>query len=552
MRTQGRRLGPHRRQRPRPADSRRHRGRAAPGRRPLGRARTRPSGGRQPRGDPHRTGPLRTAGVGVRARAPAPRARAPRGPCPRRLRGHLRPDPRCDGRAGAGPGRHRPRGPRLPRHAGRGGRCRHGADRSPAGDRGHRCPVGRCGSQAQGCGRGPGPASRRRLAVRRGRRLDAGRRDGQGRRDLSRRGRTGQPRRADWPGIGRAVADPSGRRGVGRPHRRRAARLARLGGRRGPPGAPRRVPARFRGADRQARGGRPAVRAFRRRLCTRATRPAHRRCPATLPGLPGRRRRAGRRPRRIAVRRARRRSCPLRTAPADVLGVGPGRVRRLQGGLRPEQCPEPGRAGRPGARGRRSAGGAGAAGPLRRRPGAGRGPRRPEHGGAPLRRHRQVPRGHLGRGRFHVPVVPRDRRREGQHPRPCPGAPGDDQRVAGDGRLRLAGTGGIARPVPVLQGVRLGLPRRGGHGRLQVRGAVSAVSTAAASAHPLRARDAAAVVANRRTAAVDHQRGELNRAAAPNGTARGRTRPATRGPPVRRPDLPPMVAAQARPRGARP
>ena len=52
-------------------------------------------------------------------------------------------------------------------------------------------------------------------------------------------------------------------------------------------------------------------------------------------------------------------------------------------------------------------------------------------GGAPLHRGRQVPGRHHRRARGDVPVVPGDPGREGLHPRPGPGAAGDDQRRPG-------------------------------------------------------------------------------------------------------------------------
>ena len=59
-----------------------------------------------------------------------------------------------------------------------------------------------------------------------------------------------------------------------------------------------------------------------------------------------------------------------------------------------------------------------------------------------------------------VPVLPGHPRREGLHPRPGPGPAGDGQRHAGARRLALRRGARGARPVPVLQGLRLGLPDR--------------------------------------------------------------------------------------------
>ena len=55
--------------------------------------------------------------------------------------------------------------------------------------------------------------------------------------------------------------------------------------------------------------------------------------------------------------------------------------------------------------------------------------------GAPLHRRRQVRRRQHRHRRRDVPVVPGDPRREGLHPRPRPGPPGDGQRLAGHRRL---------------------------------------------------------------------------------------------------------------------
>ena len=73
-----------------------------------------------------------------------------------------------------------------------------------------------------------------------------------------------------------------------------------------------------------------------------------------------------------------------------------------------------------------------------------------------------------------VPVLPGDPRGEGLHPRPRPGAPGGHRRLAGQRVRRPRGRRG-ARPLPGLQGMRVGLPDRRGHGDLQGRGALPAV-----------------------------------------------------------------------------
>ena len=109
---------------------------------------------------------------------------------------------------------------------------------------------------------------------------------------------------------------------------------------------------------------------------------------------------------------------------------------------------------------------------------------------APLHRRRQVRR--PGHHRRDVPVVPRDEGREGLHPRPLARPPGGARRRAGP-RARRPGRRGGARPVPVLQGLRVRLPDRCRHGDLQVRGAAPEVRRQASPAQPLHARSAAAL-----------------------------------------------------------
>ena len=265
--------------------------------------------------------------------------------------------------------------------------------------------------------------------------------------------------------------------------------MARLRGLGGATGTTRRLPARARGPDGAARGRRACLRALRRRL-----RPPSPRHPAGALGRPAavlhdRRRSPGGRPRRLAVRRARRRPGPERAPAGHVLPDGHRGVRGVQGPPRPARPAQPGRAG-PTAAARR--GPAPPAGPPAPRDVDGlRVParrRRPHHGRPPLRRGRQVPRGHVRRGRLHVPVLPGDARREGLHPGPCARAPGDGERHARHARLVLARGGRGARPVPGLQGVLERLPGGRRHGAVQVRGAPPAVRRTAATRRSLRAR----------------------------------------------------------------
>ena len=146
----------------------------------------------------------------------------------------------------------------------------------------------------------------------------------------------------------------------------------------------------------------------------------------------------------------------------------------------PENAAQPRRPGRPAAGGQRSAdhrpGGQGR--PLRR-------------GGAPLHRCRQVPgRQHPRAGRD-VPVVPGHPEREGLDPRPRPGAAGDDQRRRDPAGLEVPGGAPGARPVPVLQGLRPGLPDRDRHGGVQGPGPGPDLCRPDPAAQPLRPRLAA-------------------------------------------------------------
>ena len=194
---------------------------------------------------------------------------------------------------------------------------------------------------------------------------------------------------------------------------------------------------------------------------------------------------------RLAVRRARRRPRALGAAAADVRRGVADAVRRREGGVRPAQPAQPRQPGRPGTARRRPAAGAAAgrrperapAGPRRRLPGRRR---------APLHRRRQVRR--AVHQRRDVPVVPRHPRREGRHPGPRPGPAGGARRLAGEGPRRPC-RGRGARPLPGLQGVRVRLPDRRGHGDLQGRGAAPEARRGGRTppAQPLPARPAAPV-----------------------------------------------------------
>ena len=293
--------------------------------------------------------------------------------------------------------------------------------------------------------------------------------------------RRSRPRRA-------TVEDPRRRRRTcGRQPRQ--ARLRRLGGRRGPAAAPRRVPARVRRAAGAPPTAGPPLRPLRRRL---------RALPHRLPPDRPRRRGAlqgvrrgggnpGRPVRRLDVGRARRRKGPLGAASPHVLPRRHRPVRPGEAALRSPRAAQPRRARRPGPR--RAGPADGSRQPLP----AGRDRRRVRRGGPPVLRRRQVPGEHDLLRRRDVPVVPGDPRREGLDARPRPRAAGDGQRLADQQGLALAGGARGARPVPVVQGLRPGLPHRHRHGRVQGARHARDVQGAAAPPQPLRAGLAAAL-----------------------------------------------------------
>ena len=231
-----------------------------------------------------------------------------------------------------------------------------------------------------------------------------------------------------------------------------------------PPDAARRLPARLRRAARRARPRRRAVRPLRRRLRPRAASTSR----STS--------RAGRRVfrrfvedaadlvaalRRLAVGRARRRPGPQRAAAADVLARRRSSCsRQVKGLFDPDDLLNPGVLVDPRPARRRPAAGAARAAEPPRVAAATRTTAATSRGRAPLHRRRQVPRRQHGDRRRDVPVVPRHPRREGLHPRPRPGAAGDGRRRAlVDRRLALRRGARGARPLPVVQGLRLATAR---------------------------------------------------------------------------------------------
>ena len=163
---------------------------------------------------------------------------------------------------------------------------------------------------------------------------------------------------------------------------------------------------------------------------------------------------------------------------------------------------------------------------------------------APLHRRRQVRR--TVHQRRDVPVVPRHPRREGRHPGSRPGPAGGARRVAGEGPRR-PGRGRGARPLPGLQGMRVRLPDRRGHGDLQGGGAAPEARRGGRTppAQPLPARPAAPVGGPGRPGSPARERDAPAGSGRPDGPGHGRHRPAPLHPVVR-PDDPAQVGGRAR------
>ena len=148
-------------------------------------------------------------------------------------------------------------------------------------------------------------------------------------------------------------------------------------------------------------------------------------------------------------------------------------------------------------------------------------------------------------GGVDVPVVPGHPGREGLHPRPRAGAAGARERHAGQ-RLRRGRGGRVAGPVPVLQGLLVGLPGRGGHGHLQGRGAVPAVPAPAAPARSLLAGLAAPMGPAGLARARAGERRPARPGAGRTGQAGGGNRRPAAAAAVRRADLPGLVRRTGR------
>ena len=263
---------------------------------------------------------------------------------------------------------------------------------------------------------------------------------------------------------GRAVADPRGRRRAGRPQPRRAPGARRLGGRRRPAGSGSAttcatstrccaehgltgvpyghfgdgcVHVRIDFPLGQAAAAPQVFRAFLEDAAAWS--------PATAARCPASTATAG-----PAASCCRRCTPPTRSACS----------RAVKDAVRPRQPAQPRRARRPATRSTPTS-------RVGRRPGrrASLALAYPHDGGdfaagrAPLHRGRQVPGRHRRDRRRDVPVLPGHPRGEGLHPRPRPGAAGDGRRRAGRRWLAIPGGARRARPVPVLQGLRVATAR---------------------------------------------------------------------------------------------
>src|SRR5207248_3355360 len=109
------------------------------------------------------------------------------------------------------------------------------------------------------------------------------------------------------------------------------------------------------------------------------------------------------------------------------------------------------------------------------------------------------------------------------------------------GRLARPGTAGIARSVPVLQGLLGGLPGRGGHGDLQSRGALPALPAPAAPSGALLAGLAAPVGQAGRARPGSREPAAWLPVAGGRREGHRRYRPAPAAASVRHPRVPPLV-----------
>ena len=140
-----------------------------------------------------------------------------------------------------------------------------------------------------------------------------------------------------------------------------------------------------------------------------------------------------------------------------------------------------------------------------------------------------------------VPELPRHPRGTPLHPRPLPAAVRDAQGRPGLRRLARRRGQGIARPVPVLQGVHGRLPGPGRHPHLQGRVPGPLLRKAPAAAAPLRAGPDALVGPAGGARAPAGQRAQPFRAGRPTCQADARHGRAARDPEVRAPDVPQLV-----------
>ena len=334
---------------------------------------------------------------------------------------------------------------------------------------------------------------------------------------------------------GRAVADPGGRRRAGRPQPGPAG-ARRLGGRGGAAGAARRLPARVRRAAARGRARRRALRPLRRRLRARAHR---------LPARPA----AAAPPTSGAFVEA---AADLAAAHGGSLSGehGDGRARsellprmyspevidlfaRGQAPLRPRQPAQPRRAGRPAPGRRRHPAGGPAA-----RAAAPRCGWRTTTARCSRRVHRCTGVGkcvadNTGTGGVMCPsyLATRDEKDSTR------GRARVLQEMVngtlGHGRLEVRRGARGARPLPVLQGLLLGLPDGHRHGDVQGGGAAPALPPPAPAAQPLRAGPAAPLGPAGPAGRAAGQPGDAGRRRAAAGQGGRRDRPAPLGPRVR-------------------
>ena len=336
-------------------------------------------------------------------------------------------------------------------------------------------------------------------------------------------------RRPGGPGRGagrRPVAHPGRRRRAGRAHPGERAGVAGLGGRRRPAREAGRLPARLHRPDARAGRGRAAVRPLRRRVRARAPGPAagDPGRDRAVAGVPRGLRRPGGRLRRVALRRARRRAGPLGAAGR---ACTPRRSSTCSGRSRPSSTPRTTSTPASSSTPPRST--PTCAGPYARRTPARGGFAFTEDGGDfATAVHRCTGVGKCradtsAAGGFMCPSYQATKDEKDVTRGRARVLAGADQRLARPG-LELPGRHRLPRPVPVVQGLLGRLPRRGGHGQVQVRGPLPRLQGQAPPAQPLPPGPAAPLDpdAHRRPAAGEAGQHRAQGPAAGAGRALGR------------------------------